>query len=119
VPPIISDPQLSVVVSTYNRGDLLADAVRSILAQQDVRTPRFELIVVDNNSTDDHPDRHRAIRRCRSARALRLRTDAGIAHGRNAGIRTARAPIVAFTDDDVRAEPDWAGGHRAGLRRAS
>lgn len=107
MPPIISDPQLSVVVSTYNRGDLLADAVRSILAQQDVRTPRFELIVVDNNSTDDT----RTVIERFVAVDPRVRyvfePMQGSSYGRNAGIRTARAPLVAFTDDDVRAEPDW------------
>src|SRR5262249_37781684 len=94
-------------MSTYNRGELLADAVRSILAQQHSDTPAFELIVVDNNSTDGT---HEVIERF-STLDPRVRyvfePQRGSSHGRNAGIRAARAPIVAFTDDDVRAQPDW------------
>ena len=56
VQPIIPAPQLSVVISSYNRGELLADALRSVLAQQSAPTPPFELIVVDNNSTDNTRD---------------------------------------------------------------
>src|SRR3954462_3861203 len=44
-------PEISVVLSTYNRGPLLESALRSVLAQQ-LAAPAFELIVVDNNSTD-------------------------------------------------------------------
>ena len=99
-------PQLSVVISTYNRGPLLADAVRSVLAQR-TDGPSFELIVVDNNSTDDTRATVQSLiegdRRVRYVFEPRQ----GVSHGRNAGIAAARAPIVAFTDDDVRAQPDW------------
>ena len=105
-PPGGGTPAISVVISTYNRGALLADAVRSVLAQ-DPGGPPLELIVVDNNSTDG----------TRALVAELARTDArvryvfegrqGVSHGRNAGIAVARADIVAFTDDDVRARPDW------------
>jgi len=103
----ITDPQLSVVVSTYNRGDLLAGAVRSILAQQDACTPRFELILVDNNSTDDTRTVIERFAAVDSRVRYVFEPMQGSSHGRNAGIRTARAPLVAFTDDDVRAEPGW------------
>jgi glycosyltransferase involved in cell wall biosynthesis len=100
-------PQLSVVMSTYNRGELLADAIRSVLAQQDTTTPPFELIVVDNNSTD----RTREVVEQFAAMDGRVRylfePQQGLSHARNAGIRRARAPLIAFTDDDVRSGPDW------------
>jgi len=93
-------------MSTCNRGDLLGDALRSILAQQ-LATPRFELVVVDNNSTDHT---RAIVERCAAA-DTRVRyvfePQQGSSYGRNAGIRAARAAIIAFTDDDVRAEPDW------------
>lgn len=94
-------------MSTYNRGDLLGDAVRSILAQRPDTTPPFELIVVDNNSTDHTRS---VVEQCAAADA-RVRyvfePQQGSSPGRNAGISAARASIVAFTDDDVRVEPDW------------
>lgn len=99
-------PQLSVVMSTYNRGELLEPAVRSVLAQ-DHGAPAFELLVIDNNSTDTT---HEIVQRFASAdRRVRyvFEPHQGLSHARNAGILAARAPLVAFTDDDVRVEADW------------
>jgi glycosyltransferase involved in cell wall biosynthesis len=100
-------PRVSVIISTYNRGVLLEDALRSVLAQTEATAPPFELIVVDNNSTDAT----REIIECFAGIDGRVRylfePQQGSSHGRNAGIRAARAPLIAFTDDDVRAEPDW------------
>ena len=94
-------------MTTYNRGELLGGAVRSVLAQEPAITPPFELIVVDNNSTDNT----REFVERTSVEDPRVRyifePQQGSSHGRNAGIREARAPLIAFIDDDVRAEPDW------------
>jgi len=100
-------PQLSVIMSTYNRGELLRDALHSVLAQHVGSTPPFELIVVDNNS----PDNTREIIERLAGLDARVRyvfePQQGASYARNAGIREARAPLIAFIDDDVRAEPDW------------
>ena len=102
-----STPRLSVVMSTFNRGELLDGAIRSVLAQDPGRTPPFELIVVDNNSTDGtRTIVDRFIRVDGRVRYL-FEPRQGLSHARNAGIAAARAALVAFTDDDVRAEPDW------------
>lgn len=92
-------------MSTFNRGELLNDAVRSVLTQNDAL--RFELIVVDNNSTDT--TRHVVERFARGDRRVRYVFEGrqGLSFARNAGIAAAQAPLVAFTDDDVRVEPDW------------
>ena len=94
-------------MSTYNRGALLADAMQSVLQQHDRSEPRFELIVVDNNSTDET----RAVIDRLAANDPRVRyvfeSCQGLSFARNAGIQAARAQLIAFTDDDVRAEPDW------------
>ena len=105
-PEPLEAPHVSVVISTYNRGPLLGDAIRSVLDQDDA--PSFEVIVVDNNSTDATraviqtliPHSHGRLRYVFEARQ-------GVSYGRNAGVAAARAPIVAFTDDDVRAGRDW------------
>ena len=100
-------PQLSVVMCTYNRGELLVPALRSVLAQDPPTTPPFELIVVDNNSTDET----RAIVEKFAGLDGRVRYfyegRQGLSFARNAGIQQARAPLIAFTDDDVRADPEW------------
>jgi glycosyltransferase involved in cell wall biosynthesis len=94
-------------MSTFNRGELLESALRSVLAQQADVSVRFELIVVDNNSTDttrELIERFTALDR--RVRYL-FESRQGLSYARNAGIAAARAPIVAFTDDDVRVARDW------------
>ena len=97
--------EVSAVLCTYNRADLLPGALTSIL-DQSTAIP-FELIVVDNNSTDNtaetihsFEERDARVRYC-------FEPKQGLSHARNAGIAAARAEIIAFTDDDVRANPDW------------
>jgi glycosyltransferase involved in cell wall biosynthesis len=100
-------PAVSVVISTYNRSVLLGGALESVLRQDTRWTPPFEVLVVDNNSTDGTRD---VVDRV-AARDPRVRylfePQQGLSHARNTGIAAARAPIVTFTDDDVRAEPGW------------
>ena len=99
--------EVSVVVCTYNRSALVTRALESLLAQEaDAST--YEVIVVDNNSTDDT----RAVVKSMMARSrceLRYIFEGkqGLSYARNAGIAQARAPIITFTDDDVNATPFW------------
>ncbi len=100
-------PQLSVVMCTYNRGELLANAVRGVLAQGKTTTPPFELIVVDNHSTDATREIVQRFAAADGRVRYLYEPRQGLSYARNSGIREARAPLLAFTDDDVRAEPDW------------
>lgn len=100
-------PDVSVVVCTYNRCALLPDALHSLLAQ-DAGEVRWELIVVDNNSRDATGEVVRALVESGRGRIRYVfEGTQGLCHARNAGIAAARAPVVAFTDDDVRVAPDW------------
>lgn len=98
---------ISVVISTYNRAGSLPRALDSLM-DQDVDRGRYEIIVVDNNSTDDT---RRVIEgfmgRQPSVRYL-FEPRQGVSYGRNTGIAAATAPIVGFTDDDVRVSRSWA-----------
>ena len=101
-------PCVSIVLSTYNRADMLGPAIEHLLAQAP-NSPAYELIVVDNNSTD----RTRAVVDQFAARAEgRLKylfePRQGLSFARNTGIVAARAELVAFTDDDVRVTAKWA-----------
>ncbi len=99
---------MSVVVATYNRPARLARLLDS-LRHQSLPAGTFELIVVDDGSvlaagavTDAAVSRSSlAVRLVRHPVAL------GPAAARNSGWRVARAPLVAFTDDDCTADPDW------------
>ena len=100
-----SEPAISIVVSTYNRADRLPLALEAIRSQ--TGDLPYEIIVVDNNSTDDTAAVVAAI----AANDARMRyvfePKQGLSHGRNTGIAMARAPIIAFCDDDVRVARDW------------
>lgn len=87
-------PRVSVVIPTYNRSGALDRTIRSVLAQ----TERdLEIIVVDDGSTDDTPG---VLARYGSQLRVIRQRNAGAGAARNAGIEAARAPFVAFLDDD-------------------
>ena len=98
---------VTVVLCTYNRAQLLAPAVERLLGQS-IDAPAYEVILVDNNSTDDT---RRVVERFldSTGRAIRyvFEPRQGLSNARNAGIAAARADVVAFTDDDVRVSDDW------------
>jgi len=68
----------------------------------------WEVVVVDNNSQDDTELRVDALaRRLKVPLRYVRETSQGASYARNRGIAEARANILAFTDDDVRPDPDW------------
>jgi len=96
--------RLSVILPTYNRASSLPRALAALLRQgADPRS--YEVIVVDNNSNDGTAALLASVDDPRVRVVHELRQ--GLSHARNAGIEAARAPIVAFIDDDVEAAPDW------------
>jgi len=99
---------VTVVICTYNRSKILATTLSSVAASQLPAQIRWEVLVVDNNSSDGtrkvveefcncHPGRFRYV----------FEAIQGLSHARNSGIRHARGEIIAFTDDDVIVEPTW------------
>jgi glycosyltransferase involved in cell wall biosynthesis len=98
-------PEISVIISTFNRQQSLSRTIDSLLEQQDA--PPYEIVIVDNRSTDTTA----ATVHLYSARDERVRyiyePRQGVSYGRNAGIRNAIAPILAFTDDDIVPDRDW------------
>lgn len=100
-----STPDVSVVLCTWNRAALLERALAALTAQR--TPPRYEIIVVDNASADDTcAVVARAARSHPQVRYLR-ESRQGLSFARNAGIAASRAPIVAFTDDDIRVSDRW------------
>ena len=94
-------PLVSVVIPTRDRARRLEAALASLRAQ----TLRdFEVIVVDDGSADDTPA---VLARFAEVRVVRRHGGGGPGAARNAGWPLARAPLVAFMDDDCVAEPGW------------
>jgi glycosyltransferase involved in cell wall biosynthesis len=92
-------PQLTAVVPTRDRPQLAADCVAGLRAQAGVE---LQVLVVDDGS-------HPPFRVAAGADCVR-QEPAGLNAARNAGLEQARAPLVAFLDDDVIVRPGWAEG---------
>lgn len=100
-------PLVSVVIPAYNCQRTLPRCLSSLMAQTYLRV-RYELIVVDDGSTDATAARAlKAVRRWGGRFQLVRQANGGPASARNAGIRAARGEIVAFIDADCIAERDW------------
>jgi succinoglycan biosynthesis protein ExoM len=100
-------PAVSVVICTYNRPAMLLRAVESVLAGATRIGLVFEIVVADNS-----PEGYAAALLAPLAgRGVALRcvpaAPPNISVARNAGLRAARAPLVAFLDDDLTVAPGW------------
>jgi len=107
----------SVVVCTYNRAQSLRDTLHALKAQQTTDGRKWEVIVVDNNSTDDTKETVFEFKREWPLLRYEFQSEQGLSHARNLGITSARGEILLFTDDDVLPESDWLELTLAGLER--
>jgi hypothetical protein len=100
--PLSAEPTISIVLATRNRSTLLRRAIESVLAQT---YTAWELIVVDDASTDDTPS---VIANLGDDRIRLVESDgSGAGRARNVGLNEASGPIVAFLDDDNVMAPGW------------
>lgn len=99
---------MSVVIPTHNRSERCRELLER-LAGQTVGADRFEVLMVDDCSTDDTSDVLAAAAATVPYRLVALRTPAnrGPAAARNLGWRAASAPVVAFMDDDCLPDDGW------------
>src|SRR4051794_2487045 len=99
------DPRVTVIVPTFRR-PILARTLAG-LARQDPPF-EFELIVVDNDATPSAKElveRHSAV--VRGAVRYLHEPRSGSSYARNTAIADARAPVIAWVDDDMEPQPDW------------
>lgn len=94
--------RISVIVCTYNGSRNISNCLRSLLDQSIPRND-YEVIVVDDCSNDPTPQMLQEF----DVTKIRNETNSGLSYARNAGLAAARAPIVAFTDDDCVADHNW------------
>jgi glycosyltransferase involved in cell wall biosynthesis len=103
---LINANKISIIICTYNRCELLDEALLS-LARQTVDASCYEVIVVNNNCTDKtketvkrYTDKHKNFR-------MVWASEQGLSHARNRGFREAVFGWVAYMDDDARAFPNY------------
>jgi glycosyltransferase involved in cell wall biosynthesis len=109
-------PEVSVIIPTYNRSQKVVRAIESVLGQS---FRDFEVIVVDDGSTDDT---YQSLTRFGSSITyIRSAVNRGVSAARNAGVKGSSAPWIAFLDSDdywlreklqiqvesVRRNPEW------------
>lgn len=101
-------PDITVVVCTFNRAEMLGDALRSLYSLATAGRFTYEVLVIDNASTDATPA---AIAQAARESAAPLwgvyEGTKGIVAARNRGVAEARGEWIAFFDDDQLADPRW------------
>jgi GT2 family glycosyltransferase len=104
-------PKVSVVVCAYNAADTLDDCLASL---QRLDYPDFEVVLVNDGSRDrtaEIAERYAEEARLKPGTAAALRVinipNGGLSAARNVGLAEATGEIVAYTDADVRVDPDW------------
>ncbi len=100
---------VSVVVCTQNRVDSLRVALESLLKLRTTQEFEFEILVIDNASTDETPAVVQEFSDRDGAATVRyvFEPNPGVAYARNRGVREAVGPWIAFFDDDQEADPRW------------
>ncbi len=112
--PLESHPRVSVIVCSYNGAKTLRDCLTAL---DRVDYPDYEIVLVDDGSTDDTPAVVAAWEKERDGRLLGWKNrpdfrhlrqpNMGLSHARNAGAAEATGEILAYTDSDCMADPDW------------
>src|SRR5688572_32257096 len=99
---------VSVLVCTFNRDRLLARTLDTLAGMRVGPDLSWEVIVVDNNSTDTtRPTTEARIASFPVPLRLVFEARQGKAQALTTGVAASRATIIAFTDDDVEIPPDW------------
>lgn len=99
---------VSVIVATYNRCDFLEDCIKSY-NDQDCDKSLFEVLIINNNSTDATESVSKALIEKYPEVDVRymVETDQGLSYGRNRGIKEAKYGLIHFFDDDAVATPNY------------
>ena len=98
--------KVSIILPTYNRKKLLKKCIESLISQNYPKED-FEIIVIDDGSTDGTEQITRKLKRKIPNLIYYKTKHNGQANARNFGLRKAKGSFIAFTDDDCVVEKNW------------
>lgn len=98
--------EISVVVCTYNRLTTLKKCLESLVVQS-LNKDKFEVLVIDNNSTDNTRLYLEEFCKTHNNFAVLIEKNAGVSYARNKGIYNSKGKYIAFIDDDAIATENW------------
>ena len=98
----------TIIICTYNRSHNLPGCVECLAQQQDAETFDWEILIVDNNSSDDT---RQVVEQLASVSSVKLRyafePQQGLNYARNQGVQASDSRYFCFVDDDIKVRPDW------------
>ncbi|MDR2890277.1 MAG: glycosyltransferase [Alistipes sp.] len=103
---------ISIIIATYNRGERLLRTLRSVVSQT-LPAEEWEVVAVNNNSTDDTAEVFARFATEHPGFNLRMvfEPKQGLSHARNCGIAAARGEIIAIIDDDEEVNAEFAASY--------
>lgn len=99
---------ITIAICTYNRADILSSALES-LCRQTLIPDQYEILVVDNASTDNTGDIIRNVQEKYPEHHIIgiYEVKQGLGYARNTALGQVDTPYIAYIDDDARADPNW------------
>lgn len=98
--------KFSIIVPTFDRLKLLDNCIRSLLSQ-DYPKNKYEVIIIDDGSTDNTANIVESFKKKHSNVRYYKIKNSGPAIARNLGLKKAKGNFIAFTDDDCTVEKEW------------
>ncbi len=105
-PPVRSKPRITVAICTFNRADRLRLALDA-LTTQTLPSSEFEILVIDNASTDDTSAVYAEYQSHLPHVRYLYEPVPGLSRARNAALEKISSPFVAYLDDDAIPSPQW------------
>ena len=98
---------ISIIICTHNRPRRLSKMLESLICLKYDNSFNYEMIIVDNNSTDNTKQIIESYILKNNKIKYHLERNRGISNARNAGINISKGEIIAFTDDDIILDNNW------------
>lgn len=110
----VDGSEITVAVCTWNRADLLAQSLGELVRMSAPRLLRWDLLVVDNASTDNTKGVVESFHDRLPIRYV-FEPKLGLSNARNCAVNQARGRFIVWIDDDVRVDPGWLAGYSRGI----